>query len=106
MAEMRQGWKGRDGLPDSPAGARVGPMSPTRESIEAAARRLAGHIRRTPLLRLSDQLALKLEALQVSGSFKARGAFNRMLSAPLPAAGVVAASGGNHGAAVAHAARA
>jgi threonine dehydratase len=43
---------------------------------------------------------------QATGSFKARGACNAMLSAPLPAAGVVAASGGNHGAAVAHAARA
>lgn len=48
---------------------------------------------------------LKLELLQTSGSFKPRGAFNRLLSAALPAAGVVAASGGNHGAAVACAAQ-
>jgi threonine dehydratase len=51
-------------------------------------------------------VALKLENTQVTGSFKARGAFNTLLSRPVPAAGVVAASGGNHGAAVAHAAAA
>jgi threonine dehydratase len=51
-------------------------------------------------------LALKLELLQRSGSFKARGAFNRLLTATVPSAGVAAASGGNHGAAVALAARA
>ncbi len=50
-------------------------------------------------------VALKLELLQHTGSFKPRGAFNRMLTAPIPAAGVIAASGGNHGAAVAYAAR-
>ena len=50
-------------------------------------------------------MALKLEFLQHSGSFKARGAFNRLLTAVVPAAGVIAASGGNHGAAVAYAAR-
>ena len=49
---------------------------------------------------------LKLELLQHTGSFKPRGAFNRLLTADLPAAGVIAASGGNHGAAVAYAARA
>lgn len=51
-------------------------------------------------------IAFKLEHLQHTGSFKVRGAFNSLLSAPVPAAGVVAASGGNHGAAVAYAARA
>ncbi len=51
-------------------------------------------------------VTLKLELLQHAGSFKPRGAFNRLLSARLPAAGVIAASGGNHGAAVAYAARA
>jgi threonine dehydratase len=81
-------------------------MNVTRNAIEVAAQRIASHIRRTPMLWLQDGLALKLELLQMSGSFKARGAFNRMLSAALPAAGVVAASGGNHGAAVAHAAQA
>ena len=87
------------------------PVTPA--AIAAAATRIAPHIRRTPLLRLKAaelgiacDVTLKLELLQASGSFKPRGAFNRMLSATLPAAGVVAASGGNHGAAVAHAARA
>ncbi|MCJ8520378.1 threonine dehydratase [Pseudorhizobium tarimense] len=69
-------------------------------------------IRRTPVLRadLADfggkalPLALKLEFLQHSGSFKARGAFSHLLSRETPKAGVVAASGGNHGAAVAYAA--
>ena len=50
-------------------------------------------------------LVLKLEQLQHSGSFKARGAFANLLLRPVPVAGVVAASGGNHGAAVAYAAR-
>jgi threonine dehydratase len=50
-------------------------------------------------------VALKLELLQHAGSFKPRGAFNRLLSAERPAGGVIAASGGNHGAAVAYAAR-
>ena len=50
-------------------------------------------------------MTLKLELLQHAGSFKPRGAFNRMLNASLPASGVIAASGGNHGAAVAYAAR-
>lgn len=84
-----------------------------RASIAAAAARIAGHVRRTPLLRLPGaqlgidcaELWLKLEHLQLSGSFKARGMFNRMLSLPLPAAGVVVASGGNAGIAVATAAQ-
>ncbi|NKC32617.1 serine/threonine dehydratase [Falsiroseomonas selenitidurans] len=86
---------------------------PDAAAIQAAAARIAPHIRRTPVLRLNGaelglpgRLVLKLETLQASGSFKARGAFNRLLSQPVPAAGVVAASGGNHGAAVAYAARA
>jgi threonine dehydratase len=85
---------------------------PTQDDIRAAARRIAPHVRRTPVLRLSsaetgleNPLVLKLEQLQVTGSFKPRGAFNRMVSAELPPAGVVAASGGNHGLAVAHAAQ-
>jgi threonine dehydratase len=53
----------------------------------------------------SIRLCLKLELLQHSGSFKARGAFANLLTRKVPAAGVVAASGGNHGAAVAYAAR-
>ncbi|SNR33087.1 threonine/serine dehydratase [Puniceibacterium sediminis] len=77
--------------------------------ITAAAARLQGHIVRTPLLdswTLADiPLTLKLEQMQHTGSFKARGAFNNLLSMDVPKAGVVAASGGNHGAAVAYAAR-
>ncbi len=76
--------------------------------IEAAARRIAGRVRVTPCLELAWQgrpLCLKLEYLQVSGTFKARGAFNRLLAAQVPDAGVAAASGGNHGIAVALAAR-
>jgi len=87
---------------------------PDAEAIRAAQARVAPWIRHTPLLRLSAtdlgapcDVALKLELLQASGSFKTRGAFNRILAAgTLPEAGVVAASGGNHGAAVAYAARA
>ena len=51
-------------------------------------------------------MALKLESLQVSGSFKGRGAFHKLLASKVPAAGIIAASGGNHGAAAAYAARA
>ena len=80
-----------------------------RKSIAAAADRISPHVRHTPVLRCpfgyESPVTLKLELLQHAGSFKPRGAFNRMLTAPLPAAGVIAASGGNHGAAVAYAAR-
>ncbi|SFJ74518.1 threonine/serine dehydratase [Jannaschia pohangensis] len=75
--------------------------------ITAARARIAGHIRQTPAARMTlggHDLWLKFEQMQHSGSFKARGAFNTLLSADVPAAGVVAASGGNHGAAVAYAA--
>lgn len=89
-------------------------MSVTRDTIETAARRIAGDVRQTPLWRLPGralgldlaEVWLKLEQLQVGGSFKARGMFNRMRALPLPAAGVVVASGGNAGIAVATAARA
>jgi threonine dehydratase len=81
-----------------------------RKSITAAALRISAYVRHTPVLRadfaIAAPVALKLELLQHAGSFKPRGAFNRLLSANLPAAGVIAASGGNHGAAVAYAARA
>ena len=81
-------------------------------AIAAAAARLAPHIRRTPVLETDGadfglsgiQLVFKLEFLQHAGSFKTRGAFNNLLTREIPPAGVVAASGGNHGAAVAFAA--
>jgi len=86
----------------------------TRDDIVAAGARIAGDVRRTPLLRLPGrafgidcaELWLKLEHLQLGGSFKARGMFNRMRSHDIPAAGVVIASGGNAGIAVACAAQA
>lgn len=82
---------------------------PTPADIAAAADRIGGHVRRTPVMTLdlpgvAAPVALKLEHLQHTGSFKPRGAFNTLLSEPVPAAGVVAASGGNHGAAVGFAA--
>ena len=62
------------------------------------------HVRRTPVIE-AEGMVFKLESLQHSGSFKVRGAFVNLLTRQVPAAGVVAASGGNHGAAVAYAAR-
>jgi threonine dehydratase len=80
-----------------------------RESIAAAASQLTPYVRHTPVLRADlggdAPVSLKLELLQHAGSFKPRGAFNRLLSADVPPAGVIAASGGNHGAAVAYAAQ-
>ena len=78
-----------------------------QDEIGAARARIAGHARVTPVTRLTlggFDVEVKLEQMQHTGSFKARGAFNTLLSAEVPAAGVVAASGGNHGAAVAYAA--
>jgi len=79
-------------------------------AIRAAAARIAPHVRRTPVLEVDGadfgapgaRLVFKLEFLQHAGSFKTRGAFNSLLSRTIPEAGVVAASGGNHGAAVAY----
>jgi threonine dehydratase len=72
----------------------------TPDDIERAAERIGNHVRRTPVME-HDGVTLKLELLQHAGSFKPRGAFNRVLSEPdLPAAGLIAASGGNHGAAL------
>ncbi|MBN3724705.1 threonine/serine dehydratase [Burkholderia sp. Ac-20379] len=83
----------------------------TQDDIRAAAQRVAPYIRTTPVVQLEagwfdvpGDTFLKLESLQVTGSFKPRGAFNRLLGQPLPPAGVIAASGGNHGIAVAYAA--
>jgi threonine dehydratase len=83
-----------------------------RRRIEAVGAVIAPYVRVTPTLALSGAdfglppfpLTLKLELLQHSGSFKARGAFANLLLRPLPAVGVAAASGGNHGVAVAYAA--
>ncbi|HEY6739749.1 MAG TPA: pyridoxal-phosphate dependent enzyme, partial [Actinopolymorphaceae bacterium] len=79
----------------------------TSTDVEVAARRIAGHVRRTPAVDVGPWW-LKLEQLQHTGSFKPRGAFNRILSAmehgALPKAGVIAASGGNAGLGVAYAA--
>ncbi len=75
-------------------------MPVTPDDIERAAERIDSHIRRTPVMQHGDVM-LKLELLQHAGSFKPRGAFNRVLSEPaLPEAGLIAASGGNHGAAL------
>ncbi len=80
-----------------------------RERIKEAAERIEVHVVKTPVMRcrgfgLPYEIELKLEQLQHTGTFKARGAFNTLLSGPVPQAGIVAASGGNHGAAVAYAA--
>lgn len=87
-------------------------MTVSREQIQTAYPLIRTHIRRTPVIEIdgsdfgldSVTLVFKLELLQHSGSFKARGAFMNLLSRDVPDAGVVAASGGNHGAAVAFAA--
>ena len=85
----------------------------TRETIAATYELIRPHVRRTPLIEIDAAdftlsgrpLVFKLELLQHTGSFKPRGALASLLSRPVPAAGVVAASGGNHGLAVAFAAR-
>jgi threonine dehydratase len=84
-----------------------------RKSIVAVERLIRPYVRRTPIIEINGadlglgpaHLCLKLELLQCSGSFKVRGAFTNLTQRPVPRAGVVAASGGNHGAAVAYAAK-
>jgi len=83
----------------------------SRTEIQDAGRRIAQHVRRTPVLPLEEKafgidarVFFKLECLQHTGSFKPRGAFNCILNSKIGEAGVIAASGGNHGAAVAYAA--
>jgi threonine dehydratase len=86
--------------------------SVTPEQIAATHERIDSYIRRTPIITVSSAdfglpagpLVMKLELMQHAGSFKARGAFANLLLREIPAAGVVAASGGNHGVAVAYAA--
>jgi threonine dehydratase len=83
----------------------------SRTEIQDAGRRIAKYVRRTPVMALEEKafgidakIFFKLECLQHTGSFKPRGAFNCILSSNIGEAGVIAASGGNHGAAVAYAA--
>jgi threonine dehydratase len=85
-------------------------MTIDRQAIAAAAHRIAPFIRRTPVMDVNipgveKSVSLKLELFQHAGSFKPRGAFNNLAGARIPAAGITAASGGNHGAAVAYAAK-
>jgi threonine dehydratase len=83
-----------------------------RQRIAATERLIRPHIRKTPVIEIAGaelglsvaSLSLKLELMQHTGSFKARGAFANLLMRQIPAVGVAAASGGNHGAAVAYAA--
>ena len=79
------------------------PVTPA--DIAAASARIAPFVRVTPLFTASPETSFKLEVLQHAGSFKTRGAFNNLLARHVPPGGVTAASGGNHGAAVAYAAR-
>src|SRR5258708_20534944 len=82
----------------------------SQQTIVQCEKLIRPHIRRTPVVAVdgaefgvpAHTLTLKLELLQHSGSFKARGAFANLLTRDVPEAGVVAASGGNHGAAGAH----
>jgi len=91
--------------------AEIAPI--TRERVAATEKTIRPFVRRTPLVRVdgsdfglsAESLTFKLEMLQHSGSFKARGAFANLLLRETPRVGVVAASGGNHGAAVAYAAQ-
>jgi threonine dehydratase len=84
----------------------------TAGAVAQVESRIGRYLRQTPVVRLDrtefglpvGPLTVKLEQLQHSGSFKARGAFANLLLRDIPAAGVAAASGGNHGAAVAYAA--
>lgn len=91
------------------------PHAVTRADVEAAHEVIRPHVRRTPVMAVAPAdldldaalppVTLKLEQLQHTGSFKARGALYNVLTGDIPRAGVVAASGGNHGAALAFAAR-
>ena len=87
-------------------------FEPNPETIAQVAQRIGPFVRRTPILHVEARdleldgapIVFKLEQLQRAGSFKTRGAFANLLMRETPAAGVVAASGGNHGAAAAYAA--
>src|SRR6476646_12296677 len=92
--------------------ARHGPVDLTTNAIRRTEQLIRPHIRRTPVVQTpaadfgldGDAIVFKLELCQHAGSFKTRGAFANLLSRDIPPAGVVAASGGNHGVAVAYAA--
>jgi len=92
---------------------RVATTAVNRERIAATERLIRPYVRRTPVVEVdggdfgldSIRVVLKLESLQHTGSFKPRGAFANLLTREVPASGVVAATGGNHGAAVAYAAK-
>ncbi len=107
---------GIDALPSAPRSrSRPSPSSApnggqhlviTRDDIHRAYGTIRPYLRRTPVVQLdlTEPVTLKLEQLQYAGSFKARGAFTNLLLRDVPPAGVAAASGGNHGVAVAYAA--
>src|SRR5215475_3856233 len=84
----------------------------TRERIVATEKLIRPHIRRTPVIEVdaagfglgASPICFKLELMQHSGSFKVRGAFANLLMRKVPPTGIVAASGGNHGVALAYAA--
>ncbi|TDO46126.1 threonine dehydratase [Kribbella sp. VKM Ac-2571] len=84
-------------------------MTVSLDDVKQAAERITGRVRRTPVIEVAPGLTFKLELLQHTGSFKPRGAFNRLITAKdsgaLTGQGIVAASGGNHGLAAAYAAR-
>jgi threonine dehydratase len=97
---------------DDAAGNQMTNKVINRERIQEVERMIRPHIRRTPVIEVAGAdlgldgvtAVFKLELLQHAGSFKARGAFANLLTRTVPPAGVVAASGGNHGVAVAFAA--
>ena len=85
----------------------------TRDDVIATERLIRPYVRRTPVIAADaadfglkpQELCFKLELMQHAGAFKTRGAFTNLLTRKVPVAGVVAASGGNHGVAVAYAAK-
>jgi threonine dehydratase len=93
-------------------GGNLSAAAPSMDEIRAAAERIGPYVRHTPILAASPmrrdltpgaRLLLKLECLQVTGSFKPRGAVAKLTSLPTPPRAIVTASGGNHGIAVAYA---
>lgn len=91
---------------DAALSARVGPPVITLADLRAARERIASYTVRTPVTTLAGGPSLKLESLQVTGSFKARGAFNHVLALQAECAGgIITASSGNHGKAIAYVAK-